>query len=93
MSLIRNGEAVSRGQGFLAVLLAALLALFVFCPNVATAQEMNQINVSQKIHCACCEQFASLPNSIFQLSRTRRARLSSRHLHCRKSRGNAFAMR
>ena len=48
MSLIRNGDAVSRGQGFLAVLLAALLALFVSCPNVATAQEMRQIKLTEK---------------------------------------------
>ena len=48
MPLIRNGDAVSRGQGFLAVLLAALLALFVFCPNVATAQEMRQIKLTEK---------------------------------------------
>ena len=48
MSLIRNGDAVSRGQGFLAVLLAALLALFALCPNVATAQEMRQIKLTEK---------------------------------------------
>jgi hypothetical protein len=48
MSLICNGDAVSRGRGFLAVLLAALLALFVFCPDVATAQELKQIKLTEK---------------------------------------------
>ena len=48
MSLIRNGDAASRGRGFLAVLLAALLALFVFCPDVATAQEPKQIKLTEK---------------------------------------------
>ena len=48
MSLIRNGYAVSRGRGFLAVLFSALLALFVFCPTVATAQEMKQIKLTEK---------------------------------------------
>jgi hypothetical protein len=48
MSLIHNGDAASRGQGFLAVLLSALLALFVFCPDVATAQELKQIKLTEK---------------------------------------------
>jgi hypothetical protein len=48
MSLIRNGDAVSRGRRFLAVLLAALLALFVFCPDVATAQELKQIKLTER---------------------------------------------
>jgi hypothetical protein len=48
MSLIRNGDALSRGRGVLAVVLAALLALFVFCPDVATAQEMRQIKLTEK---------------------------------------------
>jgi hypothetical protein len=48
MSLIRNGDAASRGRGFLAVLLAGLLALFVFCPDVATAQEAKQIKLTEK---------------------------------------------
>jgi hypothetical protein len=48
MSLIRNGDAASRGRGFLAVLLAGLLALFVFCPDVATAQEPKQIKLTER---------------------------------------------
>ena len=48
MSLIRNGYAVSRRRGFLGVLFSALLALALFDPGVATAQEMKQIKLTEK---------------------------------------------
>ena len=47
MSLVRNGYAVS-GGGFLGVLFSALLALAVFHPAVATAQEVKQIKLTEK---------------------------------------------
>ena len=43
MSLIRNGYAVSTRRGFLGVLFSALLALALFDPGAATAQEVKQI--------------------------------------------------
>jgi hypothetical protein len=65
MSLIRNGDAVFRGRGLLAVLLSALLALFVFCPDVATAQELKQIKLSERhvqAYLAVSEDMAKLYN-------------------------------
>jgi hypothetical protein len=41
MSLVRNGYAVS-GGGFLGALFSALLALAVFGPSMASAQEVKQ---------------------------------------------------
>jgi hypothetical protein len=48
MSLIRSGYAVSTGHGFLGLLSSALLALALFDPCVATAQEVKQINLTEK---------------------------------------------
>ena len=48
MSLIRNGYAVSMRRGFLGVLFSALLALALFDPGAATAQEMKQIKLTEK---------------------------------------------
>jgi hypothetical protein len=48
MSLIRSGNAVSTGHGFLGLLSSALLALALFDPCVATAQEVKQINLTEK---------------------------------------------
>jgi hypothetical protein len=48
MSLIRNGYAVSTGRGFLGVLFSALLALSLFAPSAAIAQEVKQIKLTEK---------------------------------------------
>jgi hypothetical protein len=48
MSLIRNGYAVSTRRGFLGVLFWALLALALFDPGAATAQEVKQIKLTEK---------------------------------------------
>jgi hypothetical protein len=48
MSLIRSRYAVSRCWGLLAVLFSALLALPLFYPGVATAQEVKQIKLTEK---------------------------------------------
>jgi hypothetical protein len=48
MSLIRNGYAVSTRRGFLGVLFSALLALALFYPGAATAQEVKQIKLTEK---------------------------------------------
>jgi hypothetical protein len=48
MSLIRNGYAVSTRRGFLSVLFSALLALALFDPGAATAQEAKQIKLTEK---------------------------------------------
>jgi hypothetical protein len=48
MSLIRNGYAVSARWGFLGVLFSALLALALFGPGPATAQEVKQIKLTEK---------------------------------------------
>ena len=48
MSLVQNEYAVSTGGGFLGALFSALLALTVFGPNVANAQEVKQIKLSEK---------------------------------------------
>src|SRR6266481_3557624 len=48
MSLIRNGYAVSTRRGFLGVLFSALLALGLFDPGAATAQEVKQIKLTEK---------------------------------------------
>ena len=48
MSLIRNGYAVSTRRGFLGVLFSALLALALFDPGAATAQEVKQIKLTEK---------------------------------------------
>ena len=48
MSLIRNGYAVTARRGFLAVLFSALLALALFYPGAATAQQVNQIKLTEK---------------------------------------------
>ena len=47
MSLVRNGYAVS-GGGFLGALFSALLALAVFGPSMASAQEVKQIKLNEK---------------------------------------------
>ena len=47
MSLVRNGYAVS-GRGFLGALFSALLALAVFGPSMASAQEVKQIRLTEK---------------------------------------------
>ena len=48
MSIIRRGYAVSRCWGLLGMLFSALLALAVFHPAVATAQELKQIKLTEK---------------------------------------------
>jgi hypothetical protein len=48
MSLIRNGYAVSTRRGFLGVSFSALLALALFYPGAATAQEVKQIKLTEK---------------------------------------------
>jgi hypothetical protein len=49
MSLIRNGFAVScRRRGLLGALFSALLALALFDPGAATAQEAKQIKLTEK---------------------------------------------
>jgi len=48
MSLIQSGYAVSTRRGFLGVLFSALLALALFHPGAATAQEVKQIKLTEK---------------------------------------------
>ncbi len=48
MSLIRNGHAVFTRRGFLGVSFSALLALALFDPGAATAQEGKQIKLTEK---------------------------------------------
>jgi hypothetical protein len=48
MSLIRDGYAVSTRRGLLGVLFSAPLALALFDPSVATAQEVKQIKLTEK---------------------------------------------
>ena len=48
MSLIRNGYVVSTRRGFLGVLVSALLALAVFGPGAAPAQDVKQIKLTDK---------------------------------------------
>ena len=48
MSLIRNGYAVSTRRESLGVLFSALLALALFDPGAATAQEVKQIKLTEK---------------------------------------------
>jgi hypothetical protein len=48
MSLIRSRYAVSSCWGLLALLFSAVLALALFHPPVATAQEMKQIKLTEK---------------------------------------------
>jgi hypothetical protein len=48
MSLIRNGYVLSTRRRFLGVLFTALLALALFDPGAAIAQEVNQIKLSDK---------------------------------------------
>jgi hypothetical protein len=48
MSLIRDGYAVSTRRGFLGMLFSALLALALFHPGAATAQEVKQIKLTEK---------------------------------------------
>jgi hypothetical protein len=48
MSLIRNRYAVSTLRAFLGVLFSALLALALFDPGAAAAQEVNQIRLTDK---------------------------------------------
>ena len=48
MSLIRNGYPVPTSRGFPGVLFSALLALALFYPGAATAQEVKQIKLTEK---------------------------------------------
>jgi hypothetical protein len=48
MSLIRNGHAVSPHRRFLGLLSFAVLALVLFVPRAATAQEVKQIKLTEK---------------------------------------------
>src|ERR1700724_2392199 len=48
MSLIRSGYATARRWGLLGVLFSALLALSLFHPSVAAAQEVKQIKLTEK---------------------------------------------
>ena len=49
MSLIRNGYAVSGRRGFLGLLFSAFLALALFDNGAATAQEVKQIKLTEKL--------------------------------------------
>ena len=49
MLLIRNGYAVSTRRWFLGVLFSALLALVLFDNGAATAQEVKQIKLTEKL--------------------------------------------
>jgi hypothetical protein len=48
MSVIRNGYAVSTRRGFVGSLFSALLALTLFDPGAASAQEGKQIKLTEK---------------------------------------------
>jgi hypothetical protein len=48
MSLIRNGNAVSPRRRFLGLFFFAVLALVLFVPRAATAQEVKQIKLTEK---------------------------------------------
>jgi hypothetical protein len=48
MSLIRNGYAVSTRREFLGALFSTLLALALFDPGAATAQQVKQIKLTEK---------------------------------------------
>jgi hypothetical protein len=48
MSFIRNGYAISRRRRFLGLLFFAVLALVLFVPRAATAQEVKQIKLTEK---------------------------------------------
>jgi len=48
MSFIRNRYAVSTRRRFLGLLFFAVLALVLFVPRAATAQEVKQIKLTQK---------------------------------------------
>jgi hypothetical protein len=48
MLFIRNGYAVPTRQRFLGLLFFAVLALVLFVPRAATAQEVKQIKLTEK---------------------------------------------
>src|SRR5262245_46250785 len=48
MSLVRNGYALSTRREFLGALFSALLALALFDPGVATAQQGKEIKLNEK---------------------------------------------
>jgi hypothetical protein len=48
MSFIRNGYALSTRRRFLGLLFFAVLALVLFVPRAATAQEVKQIKLTEK---------------------------------------------
>src|SRR5215813_11913059 len=48
MSFIRNGYAVSTRRRFLGLFFFAVLALVLFVPRAATAQEVKQIKLTEK---------------------------------------------
>src|SRR5262249_26153946 len=48
MSVIRNGYALSTRRRFLGLLFFAVLALVLFVPRAATAQEVKQIKLTEK---------------------------------------------
>src|ERR1700724_3084337 len=48
MSLIRSGYAAAKRWGLLAVFFSALLALSLFHPSVAAAQEVKHIKLTEK---------------------------------------------
>ena len=48
MSLIRNGYAVFTRRGFLGVVFSVLLAVALFHPDAAVAQEVKQIKLTEK---------------------------------------------
>jgi hypothetical protein len=48
MSLVRNGYAVAARREFLGVWFSALVALALFDPGAATAQEVKQIKLTEK---------------------------------------------
>ena len=48
MSFIRNGYALSTRRRFLGLLFFAVLALVLFVPRAATAQDVKQIKLTEK---------------------------------------------
>jgi hypothetical protein len=60
MSIIRTGYVVSTRQGFLGLWFLALLALALFCPGAATAQEMKLTDKHIQGFMAAYEDIAKL---------------------------------
>ena len=63
MSVIQSAYAVPTRWGLLGMLCSALVALFLFNPSVATADEVKQIKLSEKQ----MQGFIAVSESIAQL--------------------------